>query len=84
MTPPVRVGVVGLGYGGPNLARNFDALPGVHELERRGAVVRLTLEGSADRLVKALAGFEVEALDSHEADLEDVFLELYRRPANAR
>ena len=27
MTPPVRVGVVGLGYWGPNLARNFDALP---------------------------------------------------------
>ena len=28
MTPPVRVGVVGLGYWGPNLARNFDGLPG--------------------------------------------------------
>ena len=28
--------------------------------------------------------FEVEALDSHEADLEDVFLEQYRRPADAR
>ena len=27
MTPPVRVGVVGLGYWGPNLARNFDLLP---------------------------------------------------------
>jgi predicted dehydrogenase len=26
---PVRVGVVGLGYWGPNLARNFDLLPGV-------------------------------------------------------
>jgi predicted dehydrogenase len=25
--PPVRVGVVGLGYWGPNLARNFDRLP---------------------------------------------------------
>ncbi len=29
MTEPlVRVGVAGLGYWGPNLARNFDALPG--------------------------------------------------------
>ena len=27
MTSPVRVGVVGLGYWGPNLARNFDRLP---------------------------------------------------------
>ncbi|HEY2316878.1 MAG TPA: Gfo/Idh/MocA family oxidoreductase [Solirubrobacteraceae bacterium] len=28
MTRPVRVGVVGLGYWGPNLARNFAAIPG--------------------------------------------------------
>jgi predicted dehydrogenase len=27
-SPPVRVGVVGLGYWGPNLARNFNAIPG--------------------------------------------------------
>ena len=27
MSAPVRVGVVGLGYWGPNLARNFDRLP---------------------------------------------------------
>ena len=62
----------------------FAHVPGVHEVERRGPVVRLTLEGSADPLVKALAQFEVEALDSHEADLEDVFLEQYRRPPDAR
>ena len=61
----------------------FDGVRGVHELDRHGPVVRLTLEGSADPLVKALAGFEVHALDSHEADLEDVFLDLYRRPAGA-
>ena len=30
MTPPVRVGVVGLGYWGPNLARNFDQLEGAN------------------------------------------------------
>ena len=27
-SPPVRLGVVGLGYWGPNLARNFDSIPG--------------------------------------------------------
>jgi predicted dehydrogenase len=27
-SPPVRIGVVGLGYWGPNLARNFAAIPG--------------------------------------------------------
>jgi ABC-2 type transport system ATP-binding protein len=62
----------------------FDTVPGVREVDRNGQIVRLTLEGSADPLVKALAGFEVHALDSHEADLEDVFLELYRGPAGAR
>ena len=57
----------------------FAGLPGVRELERRGPVVSFALDGSADPLVKALARFEVVALDSHEADLEDVFLSLYRR-----
>ncbi len=68
----------------PPPAGAFDDVPGAREVDRRGPVVRLTLEGSADPLVKALARFEVHALDSHEADLEDVFLELYRGPAGAR
>jgi ABC-2 type transport system ATP-binding protein len=61
----------------------FDGLPGVREVGRDGPTVRLTLEGSADPLVKAIARFEVRALDSREADLEDVFLELYRRKPDA-
>jgi ABC-2 type transport system ATP-binding protein len=65
-------------------AGTFDTLPGVHEVGRSGQIVHLTLEGSADLLVKALARFDVHALDSHEADLEDVFLELYRKPPGAR
>ena len=56
----------------------FAALPGVRELERHGPVVLFALEGPIDSLVKTLARFEVLALDVHEADLEDVFLELYR------
>jgi ABC-2 type transport system ATP-binding protein len=56
----------------------FANLPGVRELERRGPVVVLALEGAADPLIKALARYEVLALDSHEADLEDFFLALYR------
>jgi ABC-2 type transport system ATP-binding protein len=62
----------------------FARLLGVRELERRGPVVVLALEGSADPLIKALARYEVLALDSHEADLEDFFLALYREgPAGA-
>ena len=57
----------------------FTRVPGVRELDRRGPTVSFALEGSADPLVKAIANHEVLAIDSHEADLEDVFLALYRR-----
>jgi ABC-2 type transport system ATP-binding protein len=57
----------------------FRDVPGVTVLERRGHVVELSLQGPADPLIKTLARFEVLAIDSHEADLEDVFLSLYRR-----
>ena len=57
----------------------FDGLAGVREVERHGATVAFVLEGPADPLIKALARFEVLGLDSHEADLEDVFLGLYGR-----
>jgi ABC-2 type transport system ATP-binding protein len=56
----------------------FTAMAGVRELERHGDVVRFALEGEIDPLVKALARFHVRALDVHEADLEDVFMALYR------
>lgn len=56
----------------------LDAVPGVTETGRQGNVVTLALEGPADGLVKTLARYEVVGLDSHEADLEDVFLALYR------
>jgi ABC-2 type transport system ATP-binding protein len=63
---------------------SFDGLPGVRETERHGTVVGFTLDGPADPLVKALARYEVVGLDSHEADLEDVFLALYRKRDDAR
>ncbi len=59
----------------------FAGLPGVRELERRGPVAVFALEGSIDPLVKALARCDVLALDVHEADLEDIFLDLYRGSA---
>lgn len=42
MTAPVRLAVAGLGYWGPNLARNFDALP--------EADLRWLCDGSGDQL----------------------------------
>jgi ABC-2 type transport system ATP-binding protein len=62
----------------PPPAGAFDGLPGVRELERRGHVVLFAVEGEVDPLLKAISRFRVVALDSHEADLEDVFLNLYR------
>jgi ABC-2 type transport system ATP-binding protein len=56
----------------------FEGLPAIHELERRNATVVFALEGAADPLVKAIARFEVIAVDVHEADLEDLVLALYR------
>jgi ABC-2 type transport system ATP-binding protein len=56
----------------------FARLPYVRVLERRGPTVLFALEGDADALVKALATQHVTALDVHEADLEDIFLSLYR------
>jgi ABC-2 type transport system ATP-binding protein len=55
----------------------FAELPGLRELSRHGSTVLFALEGEADRFVKALASQHVVAIDSHEADLEDIFLALY-------
>jgi ABC-2 type transport system ATP-binding protein len=65
----------------PPPKKAFAGLPGVRELERRGDTVQFALEGPADPLVKALARYEVIALDSREADLEDFFLSLYTNGA---
>ena len=72
---PARVEVT---FAQPPPADAFAGTPGVQQVERRDAVAVFTLEGPADALVKRLARFEVVGLDSHEADLEDVFLALYR------
>jgi ABC-2 type transport system ATP-binding protein len=61
----------------------FERIRGVRELERRGRTIGFALEGEADALVKALARHRVVALDSREADLEDIFLSLYRGEATA-
>ena len=61
----------------------FAGIPGARIIDRAGTHVTFALEGSADVLVKALAAHEVLALDSHEADLEDIFLTLYSEAPDA-
>ena len=56
----------------------FSAIDGVVSAEAYGNVVSLLVEGSVDAVVKCAARYTVERLVSHEADLEDAFLDLYR------
>ena len=57
----------------------FAGLESAEEVDRHGRTVLFALHGEADPLIKALARYRVTAIDSHEADLEDIFLTLYRR-----
>ena len=59
-------------------AAPFAAIPEVVEAAAEGDVVRLVVEGSVDRVMKAAARFEVVRISVDEADLEDVFLGYYR------
>jgi ABC-2 type transport system ATP-binding protein len=63
----------------PPPADAFVGLDGIRELRRESATVLFAAEGPVDPLVKALARHRVLAIDSHEADLEDIFLTLYQR-----
>jgi ABC-2 type transport system ATP-binding protein len=53
------------------------ALPGVKEVEAAGRTLTVSLEGSADAVIKAAAAHEVRAIRSREDDLEDIFLRYY-------
>ena len=57
--------------------RAFGAVPGVRSAESAGDVLRLTVTGSMDPVVKELARHEVIDVVSHEPTLEDVFLTYY-------
>ena len=64
---PLRIGVVGLGYWGPNLARNFDALPDV-ELAWLSDDSPEQLERQQQRFPSARAGSFEELLADPELD----------------
>ena len=58
-------------------ADEFASLPGVRDVTVEGTVVRCTVTGSVDAVVKAAARHEVLDVISHERDLEQVFLGYY-------
>ena len=55
----------------------FADLPGVSEVRGEGALLRFTVTGHLDSVVKKAAEYEVVTLSSHEPDLEDLFLTYY-------
>ena len=66
-------------FAGPADTGVFAALPGVRIAEQRPTLVRLSAPESAlDAVIKTAARFDVADLVSSPADLEEIFLELYR------
>jgi ABC-2 type transport system ATP-binding protein len=58
----------------------FKALEGVVEVKtlNQGHAIHLTMQGSADAVIKAAANYPVVSLVSYEPSLEDIFLRYYQ------
>ena len=57
----------------------FAGVPGIADVRLEGPVLRCTMQGVVDPLVKTLGRYTVVDLNSREADLEETFLALYGR-----
>ena len=75
--------VIEIRFAAPVAAEEFAALPGVRGVTVEGDLLRASIVGSADALVKAAARYHVESIAGHEADLEDVFLAYYGGDSDA-
>ncbi|MEV0271502.1 ABC transporter ATP-binding protein [Hamadaea sp. NPDC050747] len=64
-------------FADPVTAGEFSGLPGVSDVVVSGPVLRCTVDGRLDPLVKAAARHEVVDLLSAEPDLEETFLSFY-------
>jgi ABC-2 type transport system ATP-binding protein len=69
--------VLEIHFTAPVPADAFTGLPGVRDVEVHGDVVRCTVVGPMDGIVKTAARFDVVDLTSHEPTLEDIFLTFY-------
>ena len=64
-------------FGSPPPAGAFAGIPGITDVRLDGTLLRCTMQGVVDPLIKALSRYHVADLNSREADLEDTFLALY-------
>ncbi len=55
----------------------FADLAGVQDVNTQDSVVRCTVVGELDAVIKAAARFEVVNVISHEPSLEEIFLAYY-------
>jgi ABC-2 type transport system ATP-binding protein len=72
-----------LHFASPVPAVAFEALPNVEDVSVDDTVVSCRVVGSVDELIKKASSFEVTNVISHEADLEELFLQYYRGEADA-
>lgn len=64
-------------FGEPVAAGWFEQLGCVDHAEQEGQVVRFTVTGHVDGLVKALAAYRVEWIQTEHEDLEQLFMRIY-------
>ena len=64
-------------FGSPPGPRAFAGVPGITDVRLDGTVLRCTMQGVVDPLIKTLSRYHVVDLNSREADLEETFLALY-------
>jgi len=67
-----------LHFAAPISGSDFEALRNVEDVAVDGSVMSCRVVGSLDELIKVAARFEVTNVVSHEADLEELFLQYYR------
>ena len=65
-------------FAAPPPAEAFAGVPNVRDLKVTDSVLRCTVVGSLDGLIKIAARFEVSNIISHEPSLEEVFLAFYQ------
>jgi beta-exotoxin I transport system ATP-binding protein len=67
-------------FDGPVPPADFTGLPGITDLQVEGAILRCTVDGMLDPLIKAAARHTVADMISTEPDLEETFLSYYYAP----
>jgi ABC-2 type transport system ATP-binding protein len=70
---------VELQFDGPVTASTFESVPGVRDVVVSGHQATMSFDGKMDTLLRtATARYTLIDVTTHEADLEEIFLEYYR------